>query len=512
MIRRFIKMGIGRGGGAAAAPLLRATFDGADATALADYMPETGAGFSAVAGTFQLTGNKLVPATYENSEAVAFADPGHAKLTISATLTPFKSGTAFWLPGIMFRVIDNNNYLLLQIDVNLQKVQIYKRVSGAFTVIEQLDKTIVSGTEYDVTVAIDKSDVVVTIPALEIDAWTITDHNNPLATKIGFRAGRGGTPAQTCAFDDLTVHEIPTAVPVPLFARYASNPVILKGAAGSWEDVDVAAPDVVWDDDLKTYVMAYSGYDGASWHLGIAYSNDLLTWAKDESNPVFSPNAHENGLASNGSIIKIGSTYYHYYQCGAVTPELHAATSPDLKTWTRANNGNAILTGGVFGSFDYRGLFDFHARLSSDGEVVLYYGARDNDYHRTIGWATATASDPLNFTKHGMLIDTPDDWGAIYNFGAPQPVLINGQLCMFFDFALTSNQRRVGFAYPSGGSYHHDYALWIPPPGASWESVQVSDVSAVWKDGTLHLIYCGATAPGGGAGMDSQIGIATWTP
>ena len=290
----------------------------------------------------------------------------------------------------------------------------------------------------------------------------------------------------------------------PNFVRYSSNPIFTKGENGTWEDIDVAGQDIKWNDTLGKYLMIYSGYDGAEWGSGLATSEDLISWTKDPNNPILLPNDHEGYLAGNGSLIVISGTYYYYYQCGE--DELHVLTSTDLITWTRANSGNAIMTG-TGGQWDSNGVFDFNVSVSGS-TITLYYAGKDSSLVRKLGKATANISNPLSFTKQGILLSVPD-WSENDVFGAPCPITLGGDLYFLHDGAVSGDSRSIGWYYPNGS---YTSIIVLDGFGTGWESNQVFDPAIILKDGSFYLIYAGAPLSGGGQGMGAQLGLAIWTP
>ena len=65
------------------------------------------------------------------------------------------------------------------------------------------------------------------------------------------------------------------------------EPVLEKGAPGSWESMGIGFPAVVFDDTI--YHMWYGGISESGVAIGHATSPDGLTWTKDPNNPVPSP-------------------------------------------------------------------------------------------------------------------------------------------------------------------------------------------------------------------------------
>lgn len=72
------------------------------------------------------------------------------------------------------------------------------------------------------------------------------------------------------------------------FVEHAEGPVLDVGGAGEWDSHSVTTPKVFWDQDR--WCMAYAGdaerLDDPT-GIGLAQSDDLLTWEKFPGNPVF---------------------------------------------------------------------------------------------------------------------------------------------------------------------------------------------------------------------------------
>ena len=85
-----------------------------------------------------------------------------------------------------------------------------------------------------------------------------------------------------------------------------------RGGAGEWDAVDVLNPSVIRQGDA--YYNFFSGYDGKTWHTGLAVSADGVTWHKEGK--ILSPDRHweGNGLPPMVAIDDSGILYY--YQAG----------------------------------------------------------------------------------------------------------------------------------------------------------------------------------------------------
>ncbi|HUA20938.1 MAG TPA: hypothetical protein VMB25_19450, partial [Bryobacteraceae bacterium] len=78
------------------------------------------------------------------------------------------------------------------------------------------------------------------------------------------------------------------------------EPVMSRGGAGDWDAVDVLNPSVIRQGDA--YYNFYSGFDGKTWHTGLAVSPDGIAWHKEGKILSPEPGTWEDGtIAANGS-------------------------------------------------------------------------------------------------------------------------------------------------------------------------------------------------------------------
>lgn len=126
------------------------------------------------------------------------------------------------------------------------------------------------------------------------------------------------------------------------WTKYASNPVLVAGPGGAWDEDAVAAPTVIKNGSV--FEMWYEAVDsGGWWRIGHATSPDGVHWTKDTSNPVLS----EGGVDSftewgvgTPSVVKWEGAYhmlhvgFDYYG----TATIGYATSPDGRNWTQAGS------------------------------------------------------------------------------------------------------------------------------------------------------------------------------
>lgn len=109
------------------------------------------------------------------------------------------------------------------------------------------------------------------------------------------------------------------------WTEYGSNPVLLKGSGGAWDDGHVKDPALTYTG--SGYVMHFAGYDGASYQIGVATASAYTgVWTKDAGNPCIA-------LGSGGSFDDAGANF------PTVLYE-PTDTGKEWKVWYGANDGS----------------------------------------------------------------------------------------------------------------------------------------------------------------------------
>jgi len=175
------------------------------------------------------------------------------------------------------------------------------------------------------------------------------------------------------------------------------NPVLEIGSAGSWDDVSVILPKVVFSDG--EYIMLYSGYGGDNFKIGCARSTDGITWTKEDDNPVLSASQPwEAGNVFSGSILLINNKFMMWYLTDTQTGY---ATSTNGLNWDKFEG--PVLDVGPSGDWD-----DEFAAVHSvyfDGEKYhMWYDNHKYLERSSIGYATS---------KPATIHYVPDDYSII---------------------------------------------------------------------------------------------------
>lgn len=330
-----------------------------------------------------------------------------------------------------------------------------------------------------------------------------------LATRLlrGYAGARfAGPPAAAPAFSSTTL------------TRYPSNPVLTRGGVGTWDHDTIAGEQVFWDTRLFRWVMVYGGLDkpiasGGIGKIGLAYSDDLLTWTKEAANPVYTAPGGDV-MSATADIVQVSASSYRLYS--QVYPASNAfalATSTTMLSWTDQGH---VFGLGTAGAWDDTYIFDPDPHLSTtDGLTYLFYGGEKSDGTRGIGFATS--ADGVTFTRIAKVFG-PAAGESSVSYGAPalMPTVPSAPTSyqVFHDAALTgSNTTRFidrEDTENSGSSFTHHQAV-LSAAASGWDSVQVFDSAPVVWNGVLYLFYAGSNVPGSATGLSPDIGLATMT-
>lgn len=99
------------------------------------------------------------------------------------------------------------------------------------------------------------------------------------------------------------------------WTRDGANPVLAKGAGGSWSSFGVFEPAVVKDG--ATYRMWVEGFSGSNQWIGYAVSPDGTAWTEYPSNPVFTKGSDiywDDAGVGAPAVVKVGETFEMWYR------------------------------------------------------------------------------------------------------------------------------------------------------------------------------------------------------
>lgn len=279
----------------------------------------------------------------------------------------------------------------------------------------------------------------------------------------------------------------------------SAEPVLSRG---DWDSVDVLNPSVMTFSGA--YLNLYSGFDGHTWHTGLATSADGMHWQKQGR--VLSPSGWEgNYMAANGSALVDGAQILYWYQAGD-PPRIALARSPDGRAWTK--HPDAVLGTGPYGSFDERGVADPYV-IHTGGKFYLFYIGMDRARRQRLGMARSPNGVHWEKLRSNPLLELGSP-GAFDEVGLGEPAVWSsgGSYWMLYTGRARDERRRIGLAKSSDGVHWERDLGFKPLAGAeSWNSQVMCDPSVeVTQDG-VRVWFGGGDRPQPAENLDGQIGV-----
>ena len=129
------------------------------------------------------------------------------------------------------------------------------------------------------------------------------------------------------------------------FAKHPENPVLTKGPSGAWDEGEVEPYNCFFGEDRRFWLYYHNDSATGVRGIGLAYSDDLVTWTKESDNPVLAPGSGwESRGVTHASILANYDRYHMIYE--ATDEDRHHAfghaTSPDGVNWNR-DPANPVL-------------------------------------------------------------------------------------------------------------------------------------------------------------------------
>lgn len=281
-------------------------------------------------------------------------------------------------------------------------------------------------------------------------------------------------------------------------------PVMQRGS--SWDRVDTLNPSVVRI--AGTYTNFYSGYDGRTWHSGVAESSDGLQWKR--LSKVLSPDAgtwEGDYIAANGSAMIADGKWLYWYQGGRV-PRIGLATSNDGKAWTK--HGEPVLDPGPRGSWDERGVADPYV-IRSGATFYMYYLGQDRARRQRLGvarsddgvrWIKLRSNPVLELGEPGEFDET--------GLGEPAVWAEQGSYWMLYTARDKREWRRLGLARSQDGVHWERVTTKPVLVGESeWNAKVVCDPTVLpADDGGVHVWFGGGDRAEPAENLNGQIGYA----
>lgn len=305
-------------------------------------------------------------------------------------------------------------------------------------------------------------------------------------------------------YREFTLPPQPGGPSVQWYWEARPEPVLTRGAPGEWDSVDVLNPSVIRQGDA--YYNLYSGFDGKTWHTGIAVSGDGITWRKEGKMLSPDPRTWEgDAIAANGSAIadEMGSVLY-YYQAGFPS-RIGLARSANGHQWQK--NGSPVLDLGPRGSWDERAIGDPYVIRAARNYYMFYLGM-DRARRQRLG--VAMSNDGLTWYKlRSNPILELGGAGAFDENGLGEPAvwISHGYYWMLYTGRDRDEIRRLGLARSRNG------VVWEKLPivfggDQSWDSKVLCDPTVLVENGRVRVWFGGGDVARPDQNIHGQIGLA----
>jgi predicted GH43/DUF377 family glycosyl hydrolase len=253
----------------------------------------------------------------------------------------------------------------------------------------------------------------------------------------------------------------------------------------------------------ENYLNLYSGYDGHTWHTGVATSSDGIQWKKQGR--ILSPEGWEGSyIAANGSaLVKDGEILY-WYQAGDPV-RIALARSSDGVAWRKEG---LVLPTGPRGSFDERGVADPYVIRVGD-RFYLYYLGTDRAARQRLG--VARSSDGVKWEKlrSNPVLELGEP-GAFDEVGLGEPAVWSsgGSYWMLYTGRARGERRRIGLAKSLDGVQWEREPGFTPLTGSeAWDSQVLCDPTVEVTADRIRVWFGGGDVPSPDQNLHGQIGL-----
>lgn len=283
------------------------------------------------------------------------------------------------------------------------------------------------------------------------------------------------------------------------------GPVLGRGAPGEFDAVDVLNPAVVRHQGL--YYNFYSGFDGATWHTGLATSSDGIVWTKHGRVLSADQGTWEgNYIAANGAAEVVDGEFYYWYQAGD-PPRIGLARSRDGKRWRKLDR--PVLETGPRGAWDERGVADPWV-IRVEGKFYMFYLGQDRARRQRLG--AAESADGIRWWKlrsNPVLELGPR--GAFDENGLGEPAVwaAGGRYWMLYTGRDRQEIRRIGVAVsPDGVNWRRLGPETVFAGNEAWNAKVVCDPSVELTPDGVRVWFGGGDVAHPAENIHGQIGLA----
>jgi hypothetical protein len=192
--------------------VLEDSFTDTNGTALTSHTMETGPGWSAVTGTFEIQGNKAVPDSDANDDQIT-TDAGVANYILTATVTNrFVASTNEDAANIAFRWSDSSHFWLFYPSGLGGEATLFENTGSGNVERLGVAHPFVDNAAYQIKLLVNGASITCYIDDELIFVYNLA-RTNAETTDIGLRVGKASTPAGLCSWDSLVVQSFAEIAP-----------------------------------------------------------------------------------------------------------------------------------------------------------------------------------------------------------------------------------------------------------------------------------------------------------
>ena len=233
------------------------------------------------------------------------------------------------------------------------------------------------------------------------------------------------------------------------WTKYASNPVLEVGSSGEWDDYHVGWPEVEYDG--STFHMYYTGYSGTYYQIGYATSTDGFSFTRYASNPVIARGASGDFDYYHAHVATVAEydgelhMWYGGRSSGSGDRRIGHATSTDWVTWTK-DPDNPYLSPDLSDESSYLGVPSI-AEVDDQLYMMITRHTSSSARHRMtttfdgIHWMRTTSETSLDRGVSGSWDDARTHAGVLH--------AVDGGVHLYYRGASTNSgtSNQVGVAF-----------------------------------------------------------------
>ena len=294
-------------------------------------------------------------------------------------------------------------------------------------------------------------------------------------------------------YQDFTLPQQPGGADVTWHWEARAEPVLTRGSTGEWDSSDALNPSVIRQGEA--YYNFYSGFDGKTWHTGLAVSADGIGWRKEGKLLSPDPKSWEGDYwAANGSALADANQILDYYQAGQ-PPRIGLARSSNGHQWER--HGEPVLPTGPYGAWDERGVGDPYV-IRIGGNYYMFYLGQDRARRQRLGVARSNDGVAWYKLRSNPILELGEP-GAFDENGLGEPAVwtSSGYYWMLYTGRDRKEVRRLGMARSRDGVRWEKLAAEVFAGEQSWDSKVLCDPSVLIENGSVRVWFGGGWGAAG---------------